>query len=159
MGAALWLLQRPLPRAQRSYYVDLLPSAGQWSVVPRPSGPGLPDLSPGALRVRIDLHEQIVNSRTPALGISHTAKVSLDSFASPIDRDGALDALQSDRGTIASAAAAQWPHHALDRAIEARGAPVYTISWHGVGQTVVILLGLLGLFAIKAMGQVNESRA
>jgi hypothetical protein len=158
MVAGCWVLQRPLPRANRAYFVDLIPRAGAWDIQPIPTGAGLPALSAGAVRVRIDLREFAANRRGPAFAHGHAAKVSLDSFSPPASRDQALDVLQSRWAAIAGAAGAQWPGHALERAVVARGSPVYTVWWPGVGQAAVLMIGLAGLLVVRGMGQESAGR-
>lgn len=149
--AGLALLQQPRPRAARTYYVDLRFSAPGWQASPIHLEP--PPLGSASARVRIDLHEYNANGRGPTMILAHTATLVLDSYSPDMDRERALDALQSNWIGVADAAEAAWPGHALKRAICAGKAPVYTIQWRGALQSVLIIAGVFGLWIVVARGQ------
>jgi hypothetical protein len=153
-GVGLWFFQPPSPRPARTWFVDLEPGTAGWTIKPCSTDPDLPPLGAGAARVRVDLRERLVGGRrTPPMSCEHEARLSLDSLSPTTDRDQALDAMQENWAGIAAVADAAWPNHALERAIVARGMPVYTAEWLGALQTVVLFAGIGVLFIVRAAGQ------
>jgi hypothetical protein len=160
MGVGLWFFQPPSPRPSRTWFVDLEPGTAGWSIKPCSADSDLPPLGAGAARVRVDVRERLEGGRRmPPMSCEHEARLSLDSLSPTTDRDQALDAMQQNWAGIAAAAGAAWPNHALERAIVARGMPVYTVEWLGVLQSVALFAGIGLLFVVAAAGRRSLQRA